>query len=113
MEHGWQRGIGIVVESVVAAVFLGALTPLMVDLGYFPRGLVTLIFMAGIASAILTVKASKFWSWGYLAGVTLGILVALRIFLETEFLGAVDIILCGGTAVGAVLLRVHIHTSEF
>lgn len=111
--HGWERGIKMVVGAVIGAVILGEIIPLIVDQGLIPSWLFWLVFPASISSAILIVDASRYWSFGYLAGVVLGIFFALPIFLDAGLLGPLDLLIYGGVAVGSVALRVKIHNSSF
>jgi len=61
----------------------------------------------------MTVDASRFWSFGYLGGVVVGIFIALPALNQTEFIGPLDWVVYGGIAIGAVALRIKIHSSSF
>ena len=59
------------------------------------------------------VDASRYWSWGYLAGVVIGIYLAIPVFLDAGLLNVLDVLIYGGLAIGAIGLRVKIHSSGF
>lgn len=103
----------MIAETVILALFIGKIVPVLVDAGLLPRGLFWWIIPASIFTAIMTVDASRYWSFGYLAGVCIGIFIALPIFLKARLLSPLDLLIYGGVAVGAVWLRVKIHSSRF
>lgn len=112
IEHGIERGIGVVVEAVVVAVILGEVVPRLVEAGLLPPGLFSGIVVLSIVGIILTVDASRYCSYGYLAGFVIGAFWALPVLSQTEFLGITHWILYGGAAVGAIILRIKIHNSS-
>jgi hypothetical protein len=61
----------------------------------------------------MTVDASRYWSFSYLVGFAIGIFLALPILTRTEFIGPIDWLLYDGTALGAMALRIKIHSSKF
>jgi len=52
----------------------------------------------------MTVDASRYWSFGYLAGSSSAFFLALPMLSQTDFIGLTDWILYGGAALGAVAL---------
>jgi len=112
-EHGYERGVGMIAETVAVALLIGKLVPILVEAGYLPSGLFWWIIPASIVSVVMTVDASRFWSFGYLAGVCIGIFIALPTFIKAGLLGPLDLLIYGGFAVGAVGLRVKIHSSSY
>lgn len=113
VEHGYERGVSMVVGAVVIAVLTGAVVPRVVEAGLLPRGLFSGIIVLSIIGIVMTVDASRYWSFGYLAGFVIGIFFALPTLAQTDFIGLFDWILYGGAAVGAVALRIKIHSSSF
>jgi hypothetical protein len=111
--HGRKRGIGMVVEGVVVAVLIAELVPMLVEQGIFPRGLFWWMVPFTIVTAVMTVDASRFWSFGYLGGVVFGIFVGIPIFMESGLISTLDLVIYTGITVGAIALRVKIHSSEF
>ncbi|WP_224447017.1 hypothetical protein [Haloprofundus salilacus] len=103
----------MIAQTVIVAVLIGKGVPILVEAGLLPRGLFWWVIPASIFSAVMTVDASRFWSFGYLAGVVIGIAIALPLFIRAGFLGPLDLLIYGGVAVGAVGLRVKIHSSSF
>lgn len=87
IEHGLNRGLSILVETVIVAFIVGKLVPAFVEAGLLPRGLFWWIIPASIISAVTTVDDSRYWSYGYLAGVVIGIFIALPIFLRQDYSG--------------------------
>lgn len=112
-EHGLQRGVGMVVGAIVVAVLIGEVVPSLVEVGLLPTGLFWWVIPVSIVSAVMTVDASRFWSFGYLGGVVVGIFIALPALNQTEFIGPLDWLVYGGIAIGAVALRIKIHSSSF
>lgn len=113
LEHGYQRGVGMIGQTVIVAVIIGKMVPVLVDAGILPPGLFSWVIILSIFTAVMTVDASRYWSFGYLAGVCIGISIALPIFIKAGILGALDLLIYGGVALGAVFLRVKIHSSDF
>lgn len=113
MDHGLERGFGMIVETVVVALLISELVPLLVEQGMLPSGIFWWVIPVSIVSAVMTVDASRYWSFGYLAGVCIGIYLAIPIFLEAGLLSPLDILIYGGLALTAVGLRVKIHSSGF
>lgn len=113
MDHGLERGFGLIVETVVVALLISELVPLLVEQGMLPSDIFWWVIPVSIVSAVMTVDASRYWSFGYLAGVCIGIYLAIPIFLEAGLLGALDLLIYGGLALAAVGLRVKIHSSGF
>ncbi|WP_256948720.1 hypothetical protein [Halorubrum ezzemoulense] len=85
MDHGLERGFGMIVETVIIALLIGELVPLLVEQGILPSGIFWWVIPVSIVSAIVTVDASRYWSFGYLAGVCIGIYLAIPIFLEADY----------------------------
>lgn len=112
-EHGLQRGFGMIVGAIVVAVLIGEVVPSLVETGLLPSGLFWWVIPASIVTAVMTVDASRFWSFGYLGGVVVGIFIALPALNQTEFIGPLDWLVYGGIATGAVTLRIKIHSSSF
>mgnify|MGYP006277260655 CR=1 FL=1 len=112
-EHGFERGFGIIVETAIVAIIIGKVVPAFVDAGLLPQGLFWWIIPASIFSAIMTIDASRYWSFGYLAGVCIGIFIALPVFQGAGLLTTLDLIIYLGVAVGAIILRINIHRSGF
>jgi len=111
IDRGFERGLSVVVETLVTAIILGKLVPKLVEVGLLPKYVFSLFMMASIFGAVMIIDKSKYWSFGYLAGVCLGIPFGLGAFLQTGFLGAADYLLLILTLVGAVALKVEIHTA--
>lgn len=112
-EHGSQRALRMVIETAVLAILIGKIVPALVDTGYLPRGLFWWIIPVSIITAIITVDKSRYWSFSYLAGVCIGIFIALPIFLKAGLLGPLDLLIFGGVAASTIGLRVKIHSSRF
>lgn len=111
--HGLERGFGIIVETAVVAIIIGEVVPLLVEQDLLPRGLFWWVIPISIVSVVMTIDASRYWSWGYLGGVVIGIFIALPIFLEAGLLSTLDLVIYGALALGAIALRVKIHSSGF
>lgn len=111
--HGLERGLGMIAETAILAIFIGKVVPTLVDAGLLPRGLFWWVIPASIFTAVMTIDASQYWSFGYLAGVSIGIFIALPILIETGLLGFFDLLIYGGIAVGSILLKASIHSSSF
>ncbi|MFC7325454.1 hypothetical protein ACFQMF_12775 [Halorubrum rutilum] len=110
VDHGFERGLSVVVEAVVTAIILGKLVPVLVEAGLLPKYVFSLFMMASIFGAVMMIGNAKYWSFGYLAGVCLGIPFGLGAFLQTGFLGASDYLLLLLTLAGAIALKAKIHT---
>lgn len=113
IEHGYQRGISMVVGALIVAVLIGEVVPRLVKSGVISPGVFSGLIVISIASLIMTVDASRFWSFGYLAGFVIGVFLALPLLSQTDFIGIFDWILYGGTAVATLALRIKIHSSSF
>ncbi|WP_082677713.1 hypothetical protein [Haloferax sp. Q22] len=111
VEHGYERGVKSVVGALIVGVIVGRVVPTLVDAGLLPSGLFSGLVVLSIFTAVMTVDASRYWSFGYLAGFVIGVFLALPLLTQTEFIGPTDWLLYGGTAIGAVALRVKIHSS--
>lgn len=111
IEHGYKRGLGMVVGALVVTVVVGEVVPVLVEQGIIPPGLFSGFVVLSIVGIVLTVDASRYWSFGYLAGFVIGVFVALPALSQTAFIGVSDWLLYGGAAAGAVALRLRIHTS--
>lgn len=109
--HGLERGVGIITETAVIAIIISEVVPLLVEQGLLPRGLFWWVIPVSIVSVVLTIDASRYWSWGYLGGVVIGIFIALPIFLEAGLLSALDLVIYSGLAIGTIALRLKIHSS--
>ncbi|WP_435126020.1 hypothetical protein [Halobaculum sp. D14] len=103
----------MIVETVVVAILISELVPLLVEQGLLPLGIFWWVIPVSIVSAVMTVDASRYWSFGYLAGVSIGIYLAIPLFLETGLLTTLDILVYGGLVIAAITLRVKIHSSGF
>jgi hypothetical protein len=101
----------MVVGALIVAIFIGEVVPRLVEIGLLPRGLFSGIVVVSIVSIVMTVDASRYWSFGYLAGFVIGVLLALPMLSQTDFIGLIDWILYGGAAIGAIALRINIHSS--
>lgn len=112
-DYGFQRGIETVVGGVIIGVFVGAVVPILVDAGLLPPGLFSGLVVISILSAVMTVDASRYWSFAYLGGFACGVFFALPLLTQSAFIGPADWLLYGGTVVGAVLLRLTIHSDSF
>lgn len=112
-DHGLKRGVGMIAETVILAIFIGKIVPVLVDVGLLPQGLFWWVIPASIFTAVMTIDASRYWSFGYLAGVSIGIFIALPIFIEAGLLSFFDLLIYGGIAVGSILLKASIHSSSF
>lgn len=112
-DHGVQRGLDAVVGALIFGVVSGALVPTLVDAGLLPPGLFTGFIILSIFTIVMTVNASRYWSFGYLGGFVVGVFFALPLLSQTQFIGPIDWILYGGAAVVAILLRVKMHSSDF
>jgi len=112
-EHGFQRGVNAVVTALIVGVIVGLLAPRLVEAGLLPPGLFSGLIVLSIFTAIMTVDASRYWPYAYLGGFVIGVFLALPVLSQTEFIGLTDWLLYGGTAVGAVALRLKIHSSGF
>lgn len=107
--HGAKRGVLLVVTAFLVAVGVTYLLPRMTSTVSVPQWVFPAVGVAVIVSMGLTLKASKYWSYAYLAGFIIGVGVPLVVLLQTRFLGLRALLLYGGAAVGAVALRVKIH----
>lgn len=113
IEHGYERGIKTIIGALIVGVIVGRVVPTPVEAGLLPSGLFSGLVVLSIFTAVMTVDASRYWSFGYLAGFVIGNFLALPLLTRTEFIGPIDWLLYGGTALGAVALRVKIHSSSF
>lgn len=111
--HGYERGVSMVVGALIVAILIGEVVPRLVEAGLLPPGLFSGIIVISIISIVMTIDASRYWSFGYLAGFVIGVFLALPMLSQTDFIGLTDWILYGGAAVGAVALRIKIHSSDF
>jgi len=107
--HGARRGLVLVGGAFLAALFVARVLPLVAADRPTPDWLVPALGVAVVVSLGLTLKASKYWSYAYLGGFVLSVGLALAVLLQAPFIGAREVLLYGGAAVGAVLLRVTIH----
>jgi hypothetical protein len=113
LEHGYERGISTVAGALIVAVLIGEVVPRLVEAGLIPPYLFSGVIVLSIISIVMTVDASRYWSFAYLAGFVIGVFFALPVLSQTDFIGPVDWLLYGGAAVGAVVLRFKIHSSSF
>lgn len=109
VEHGYERGVSMVVGALIVAVFVGEVVPRLVQAGLIPPGLFSVLIVLSIITIITTVDGSRYWSFGYLAGFVIGVFLALPLLSQTDLIGLIDWILYGGAAVGAIALRIKIH----
>lgn len=100
----------MIAEALVVAILMGEVLPTLVQAGLFPKGLFSILVVVSIFGTVMTIDKATYWSFGYLAGFCIGIPLGLGVFLQTGFLGPSDLLLYGGTAIGAVVLKVKIHT---
>lgn len=113
IEHGYNRGISMVVGALLVAVLIGEVVPRLVEAGLLPRGLFSGIIVVSIVSIVITVDGSRYWSFSYLTGFVIGVFLALLMLSQTDFISLTNWILYGGAALGAVALRIKIHSSSF
>lgn len=113
IEHGYERGVETVIGAFIVGVLAGRVVPVLVEAGLLPPGLFSGLVVLSIFTGVMTVDASRYWSFGYLAGFVIGVFLALPLLTQTEFISITDWILYGGTAIGAIALRVKIHSSSF
>lgn len=107
--HGAKRGILLILSAFLVAVGVSYVLPRVVSMDTIPAWVFPAVGVAVILSMGLTLKASKYWSYGYLGGFIVGIGLTLLVLLQTRFLGLRALALYGGAAVVAVALRVKIH----
>lgn len=112
-ENGVQRGLDVVVGTLIFGIVSGALVPALVDAGLLPAGLFQIVVVLSIFSTVMTVDKSRYWSFAYLGGFVVGVFFALPLLSHTQFIGPIDWLLYGGVAIVAVALRVKIHSSSF
>lgn len=105
IDHGVQRGIGMVVEAVIVA----ALWTSFVEQGLVPYSLFIMFNVASIVGLVFLIDKTKYWSFGYLAGWVIGLFLSLDILIQTEFLGLIDLLLYTIVAALAIYIRVKIH----
>jgi hypothetical protein len=113
LEHGYERAVSTVVGALIIAVFIGEVVPRLVEAGLIPPGLFSGVIILSIIGIVMTVDASRYWSFGYLAGFVIGVFLALPMLSQTDFIGLIDWVLYGGAAVGTVALRLKIHSSSY
>ena len=104
-EHGFERGIKMIVETAILAIILGYLIPAFVEAGLFPKYMWTMLIHVALFSSVIWIKDSRSWSVGYLFGVVFGILLGLILFAESPLITSFDIILYVVVGLGAVLLK--------
>ncbi|NHN41014.1 hypothetical protein G9C85_05100 [Halorubellus sp. JP-L1] len=110
IQHGYERGVSVIVETLIVAILIGEVVPVLVEAGLLPKNLFSGLVVFSILGIVLTIDKSRYWSFGYLAGFCIGIFIALPLFLQTRFIGGLDLLLYGGAAVSAIALRVKIHS---
>lgn len=113
LDHGIERGIEMIVETVIVAILLSEFVPALVEQGILPIGLFWWVIPTSIVSAVMVVDDSRYWSYGYLAGVCIGLFLTIPIFLDAGLLSILDLLIYGGIAIGAIVLRIKIHSSGF
>lgn len=105
-DHGFERGIGMIVEAVVVA----AIWVSVIEAGLIPRWMFVLFNIASIVGLVFLIDKTRYWSFEYLIGWLAGLFIGLDVLIQTEFLGLLDLLVYGGVAAGAIWLRVKIHT---
>jgi hypothetical protein len=113
IEHGYERGVSMIVGALFVAVIIGEVVPSLVGAGLLSQRLFSGLFVISIFSIVMSVDGSRYWSYGYLAGFVIGVILALPMLSKTDFIGHTDWILYGGAAVGAVALRIKTRSSDF
>lgn len=103
----------MIVGAAIGGVLIGKLVPVLVEQGLLPPGLFWWVIPFSIVSVILVIDASRFWSWGYLVGVLIGLFMFIPAFLDAGLIGSFDILLYAGLTIGAIALRVRIHSSDY
>jgi hypothetical protein len=107
--HGATRGILLIGTAFLATILVTYGLPLVGAADRVPDWAGPALGAAVILSLALTLKASKYWSYAYLGGFIGGVGLALFVALRTPVLGLRSLLLYGGAAVAAVVLRVKIH----
>lgn len=113
IEHGYERGVKTIVGALIVGVVVGRVVPDLVEAGLLPPGLFSGLVLLSIFTAVMTVDASRYWSFAYLAGFVIGVFLALPLLTRTGLIGPTDWLLYGGAALGALALRVKIRSSRF
>lgn len=101
-----ERGLGMVIEAVIVAALWAA----FIQGGLLPRWLFVFFNVFSIIGLVFLIDKTRYWSFGYLAGWVVGLLISLDVLIQTGFLSLFDFILYGPVAGGAIWLRVRIHT---
>lgn len=52
----------------------------------------------------MVVDDSRYWSYGYLAGVYIGLLIAIPVFLDAGLLSVLGLMIYSGLGIGAIAL---------
>lgn len=108
--HGAKRGVLLVLVGFLIAVIGGTVAPYIRDTGLLPWWAFPLTAVVAVFSMAFTVKVSKYWSYRYLGGFVIAIVVTLPFLLQTAFLSLRQVVLYGGVALAAVLFRAKIHS---
>lgn len=109
LRHGAKRGLFLVLVGFLLAVVGGTVAPFLRASELVPWWLLPLTGVVAAVSMGLTVKVSKYWSYRYLGGFVLGILLPLPFLLQTAFLGLRELALYGGGAAAVLLLRLKVR----
>jgi len=107
--HGAKRGVTLVLIGFLFAVIGSTMLPYLRRTGLVPWWLLPLAAGLAVISLALTVRVSKYWSYRYLGGFVLEILVTLPFLLQTAFLNLRELLLYGGLVVATVLLRARLR----
>lgn len=107
--HGAKRGLVIVTVGLVVAVLSAVLLPVVVEAGVVPAWVAPVAGGLAVAMMLLRVKASKYWSYRYMAGFAIGLALPLPFLLQTSFVGLRELLLYGGAAVAVVAFKLWIR----
>lgn len=72
-DHGFQLGVTSLVGALIVSVVVGGVIPEFVDTGLLPPGIFSGLVVISILTAFMTVDASRYWSYAYLAGFACGV----------------------------------------
>lgn len=109
-KHGLQRGASTIVTAFIVSLLTKSVVLELVEADVLPKGLFSGIIVLSIVSVVMTIDKSRYWSFRYLAGFPIGIFLTLPLLDQTTFIGHTDWILYSVAAIGAIALRVKIHS---